>query len=262
MGRLDGRVALITGAGAGIGRGIALRFALEGACVTIAERNRETGAQTARDTEAAGGSALFIETDVSDKAQLTRAVEETVARWGTVHVLVNNAWAGAPMSRIENVSDESMRRSFEVGPMAALWGMQACFPHMKEQGYGRIISLASLNGVNAHMYTADYNAAKEGIRAITRTAAREWADLGITANIVCPAAESEAMQRVRALDPQLIEGAAATIPMKRFGDPEDDIAPVVLFLATEDSQYVTGNTLFADGGSHINGSAWAPAPPD
>jgi NAD(P)-dependent dehydrogenase (short-subunit alcohol dehydrogenase family) len=262
MGRLAGRVALITGAGAGIGRGIALRFAREGARIAIAERNAATGEQTARDVEALGAEALFIETDVAQKQQVERAVAQTVVRFGTVHILVNNAWAGRPMSRIERASDDAMRSGFEVGPMAALHAMQACFPHMKAQRYGRVVSLASLNGVNAHMFTVDYNAAKEAIRAITRTAAREWAELGITCNVVCPAAESEAMQRLRARDPRLIEGAAATLPMKRFGDPEEDIAPVVLFLATEDSRYVTGNTLFADGGSHINGASWSPSPPD
>jgi len=262
MGRLESRVAIVTGAGAGIGRGVALRFAREGAKVTVAEVDAAKGERVAAEIEAAGGEALCIETDVSAKEQVDRAVAQTVERFGTVHVLVNNAWAGSPMSRVEKAPDEAMRRGFAIGPMAALWAMQACFPHMRAQGYGRVVSMASLNGVNAHMYTVDYNAAKEALRAITRTAAREWAALGITCNIVCPAAESEAMQRVRAHDPALIEGAAATLPMKRFGDPEEDIAPVVLFLATEDSRYVTGNTLFADGGSHINGAAWAPAPPE
>lgn len=262
MGRLEGRVAIVTGAGAGIGRGVALRFAREGAQVTIAEIDAEKGERVRQEIVTAGGQALFVETDVGCQAQIERAVAETISRFGTVHVLVNNAWAGAPMARVEKASGEAMRRSFEVGPMAALWAMQACFPHMKAQGYGRVVSLASLNGVNAHMYTVDYNAAKEALRTITRTAAREWAELGITCNIVCPAAESEAMERVRAHDPALLDGAAATLPMKRFGDPENDIAPVVLFLSTEDSAYVTGNTLFADGGSHINGAAWAPNPPE
>lgn len=262
MGRLDGRVTLITGAGAGIGRGIALRFAREGAKVVIAEIDSRKGERVAQEIEALGGEATCIATDVGEREQVERAVAETVNRFGTVHVLVNNAWAGAPMARIEQASTDAMRRSFEVGPLAALWAMQACFPHMQAQGYGRVVSLASLNGVNAHMYTVGYNAAKEALRTITRTAAREWAALGITCNIVCPAAESEAMQRVRAHDPKLIKGAAATVPMKRFGDPEEDIAPVVLFLSTEDSAYVTGNTLFADGGSHINGSSWAPERPE
>ena len=160
--------------------------------------------------------------------------------------------------RVEWIGDDSMRRAFEVGTLGCLWGMQACFPHMKAQGYGRVVSLCSLNGVNAHMYSVHYNMAKEALRAITRTAAREWADRGITCNILCPAAETEASLAFRKAAPQMFGKIDAMLPMGRMGDPEQDIAPVALFLSTEDSQYLTGNTLFVDGGSHINGTPWAP----
>jgi NAD(P)-dependent dehydrogenase (short-subunit alcohol dehydrogenase family) len=129
---------------------------------------------------------------------------------------------------------------------------------MKAQGWGRIINMASLNGVNAHMGSADYNVAKEGLRALTRTAAREWAGYGICCNIVCPAAVSDAARRMMAQQPGMIERIEAVNPMGRMGDPEADIAPVVAFLASDDARYLTGNTLFADGGGHINGVAWAP----
>jgi len=261
MGRLEGRVAIVTGAGAGIGRGIARCFAREGAKVTVAELDPATGEDARAELEALGAEALFVPTDVGERAQVERMVQETVDRWGSVHVLVNNAWAGGRMNRVENVPDETMERGFAIGPMASLWAMRACFPHMKAQGWGRVISFGSLNGVNAHMYTVEYNVAKESMRTLTRTAAREWAALGITCNVICPAAESASMARVREVDPELIERSGRAIPMQRFGDPEADIAPVALFLASEDSRYVTGNTLFADGGSHINGSAWAPEPP-
>ena len=262
MGRLEGRVAIITGAGAGIGRGIARRFAREGARVTLAERNAEWGERTAGEVEELGGEALFVPTDVSDKAQVEAAVAATVERWGAVHILVNNAWAGAGLARVEWRRDEDMRSAFELGVMGCFWGMQAVFPHMKEQGYGRVISLCSLNGVNAHMGTVHYNMAKEALRAITRTAAREWALTGITCNIICPGAETESSKALREKVPEMFEEIYARHPMHRMGDPEQDIAPVALFLSTEDSQYVTGNTLFVDGGSHINGAAWAPELPD
>ena len=129
-------------------------------------------------------------------------------------------------------------------------------------GLRPVVSLCSLNGVNAHMYTAHYNMAKEALRALTRTAAREWASRGITANVLCPAAETEASLALRKAMPELFAKVDAQMPMGRMGDPEADIAPVALFLASEDSQYVTGNTLFADGGSHINGAAWAPELPE
>ncbi len=118
--------------------------------------------------------------------------------------------------------------------------------------------MCSLNGVNAHIGSLEYNAAKEALRALTRTAAREWAPTGITVNAICPAAKSKAFLAVVAEHPEIGSMADAANPMGRMGDPYDDIAPVAVFLAGEGSRYLTGNTLFVDGGSHINGVAWAP----
>jgi NAD(P)-dependent dehydrogenase (short-subunit alcohol dehydrogenase family) len=262
VGRLEGRVALITGAGQGIGRGIARRFAREGARVLVAERNEETGARTAGELAALGGEGRFLRTDVGDRAQVDAAVAGAVDAWGRLDVLVNNAWAGAPMGRVEWKTTEEMEEALRIGFLSNFWSMQAAFPHMKRQGGGRIINLCSLNGVNAHMYTVHYNAAKEAVRALTRTAAREWARHDILCNVICPAAATEAYQAVMKADPALEKALLAQHPMHRMGDPEDDIGGAALFLASDDSRYVTGNTLFVDGGSHINGSPWAPELPE
>jgi len=155
-----------------------------------------------------------------------------------------------------------MSRALDVGFYGPLWAMTAALPVMKANRWGRVINMCSLNGVNAHMGTVEYNSAKEALRAATRTAAREWAGWGITANIVCPAAKSASFNRVMAAHPELVAAADAANPMGRIGDPDADIAPVVVFLASEASGYVTGNTIFVDGGSHINGSAWKPDLPD
>ena len=141
---------------------------------------------------------------------------------------------------------------------AAKWAMQAVFPVMKAKGWGRIVSMCSLNGVNAHMYSADYNVGKEALRAFTRTAAREWAGYGITANIVCPAAVSAAYKRLYKTQSAMLDAMAAQNPMGRMGDPYEDIAPVIAFLVSDEARYMTGNTLYVDGGGHINGVAWAP----
>jgi len=133
---------------------------------------------------------------------------------------------------------------------------------MRRQGGGRIIALCSLNGVNAHMYTAEYNSAKEALRALTRTAAREWARHNICANIICPAAATAAYEAFRAAAPANAAALLRQNPMGRMGDPERDIGGVALFLASDDAAYVTGNTIYADGGAHINGVAWAPELPD
>jgi len=141
---------------------------------------------------------------------------------------------------------------------AAFWAMRECFPIMKAQSWGRVINMCSLNGVNAHMGTLEYNVGKEALRSLTRTAAREWASTGIVVNALCPAAKSAAFRRVMSQHPELVASADAHNPTGRIGDPYDDIAPVVSFLASEDCRYMTGNTLFVDGGTHINGSSWAP----
>ena len=254
-GQLEDRVAVITGAGEGIGRGIASAFVKEGAKVVIAEINAELGNAAVSEL---GKNAIFVETDVSVKEDNERMIAAAVDQWGTLDILVNNAWGGGVISRVESKSPELMEHGLNVGFLGPLWAMVAAHPIMKEQSYGRIVNLCSLNGVNAHMGTVEYNSAKEALRSATRTAAREWAPLGITANIICPAAKSASFFRVMSQFPELIAAADAANPMGRMGDCEEDIGPVAVFLASEGSSYVTGNTIFADGGSHINGSSWAP----
>jgi NAD(P)-dependent dehydrogenase (short-subunit alcohol dehydrogenase family) len=262
VGRLAGKVALVTGAGQGIGRGIARRFAREGARVLVAEWNAETGARTAGELGALGGEGRFVRTDVGERDQVNAAVAATLAAWGRIDVLVNNAWAGPPLGRVEWKTTEEMEKSLRIGFLSNFWSMQAVFPHMKKQGGGRVINLCSLNGVNAHMYTVHYNAAKEAVRALTRTAAREWAGHNILCNVICPAAATETYRAVMDANPAMEKQLLAQHPMHRIGDPEEDIGGVALFLASEDSRYLTGNTLFVDGGSHINGSPWAPELPE
>ena len=252
-GQLNEKVALVTGAGAGIGEGIARRFADEGAKVVVAELDSASGQAVA---EAIGG--IFVGTDVSDRAQVENAVQTTLSEFGAIDIVVNNAWGGGSIGRVEKKTDDQLAHGIAVGYYGPYWAMRAAFPHMKERGWGRIINMCSLNGVNAHMGTLEYNAAKEALRALTRTAAREWAPTGVTVNAICPAAKSQAFFRAIGDYPELEAMADAANPMGRMGQPYDDIAPVAVFLASDGSRYLTGNTLFVDGGSHINGAPWAP----
>ncbi|WP_458682773.1 SDR family NAD(P)-dependent oxidoreductase [Prescottella equi] len=259
MGKLDERVAIVTGAGMGIGRGIAGAFAREGASVLVAEIDEAAGESTAQWLRDEWGvEAKFLRTDITDKDQVHAMVDGAVARFGRLDILVNNAWRSSGYARLENITDEQLRGGFDMAVMAAFWAMQRALPELEKRGTGRVINLCSLNGVNAHMYSVHYNAAKEALRTLTRTAAREWAPKQVCCNVICPGAQSAAYQRTVEANPQMAATMASANPMGRIGDPLDDIGPVATFLASDDSRYVTGNTLFVDGGGHINGVQWAP----
>jgi NAD(P)-dependent dehydrogenase (short-subunit alcohol dehydrogenase family) len=259
MGRLQDRVAIVTGAGDGIGRAVARGFSREGARVLVAELKHESGVKVAEQITAEFGTeALAVTVDVAEEAAVRAMVATAVDHWGTVDILVNNAWGGGTLSRVEHKTRTQMEHGLQVGLLGPLWAMQASLPAMRAQSRGNIINMCSLNGINAHIGTLEYNCAKEALRTLTRTAAREWAPDGIVANAICPAAKTAASRAVFAANPELEVMADAANPMGRMGDPEADIAPVAVFLASDDARYLTGNTLFVDGGSHINGAPWAP----
>jgi NAD(P)-dependent dehydrogenase (short-subunit alcohol dehydrogenase family) len=260
MRRLKDRVAIVTGAGGGVGEGVARAFAADGARVVIANRTEETGRAVARAIEEdfadCGAKALYVRTDVAQEESVRSLVESTVGAFGRVDVLVNNATPSGGMARLEGLKQEAMEEHVHVNYYGAFWAMQAAFPHMKAGGWGRVVNMCSLNGINAHRYTTAYNASKEALRALTRTAAVEWAPYGITCNVLCPSAASPPWQAFERWDPERARQVLESVPMARMGDAEHDIGPVAVFLASEESRYVTGNTIHADGGGHINGVAW------
>ncbi|MCR9105991.1 MAG: SDR family oxidoreductase [Gammaproteobacteria bacterium] len=252
---IENRVALVTGAGQGVGEGIARRLHEAGATVVIAEFNEDTGKAVADSLE----RGHFLCVDVSDREAVVGAVQWAQRELGRLDILVNNAYpTGTPPARLENRSDADFQRALGGGFMGPWWAMQAAFAGMKAQGWGRVINVCSLNGVNAHPYTAEYNSAKEALRGLSRTAAREWAQYGICVNILCPAARTPAFEMFEKYSPENAALMLQQNPMGRMGDPQADIGGVALFLASEDARYLTGNTLFADGGGHINGVNWEP----
>jgi NAD(P)-dependent dehydrogenase (short-subunit alcohol dehydrogenase family) len=258
MADLNGRVAVVTGGGDGIGRAVVRRLAHDGAALIVADVDVDAGNAAVKDVEAGGGRAAFVRADVSKKSDVTAMVDAARDTFGRVDVLVNNAWGGGTLDRVERKTDADMAHGYSLGFQGPFWAMQAAFPTMKDQGWGRIVNLCSLNGVNAHMGTLEYNTAKEALRALTRTAAREWAPHGICVNALCPAAKSASFRRVMGEHPELEAAADASNPMGRIGDPDNDIAPVIAFLCSDDARYLTGNTLFVDGGAHVNGVVWIP----
>jgi NAD(P)-dependent dehydrogenase (short-subunit alcohol dehydrogenase family) len=256
--RLAGRVAIVTGAGMGIGRGIARRYAREGCRVVVAELRADLGARTAAEIRSElGGEARHLTVDVGRRDDVHRMVDDTIATEGRVDVLVNNAQGYTPLVPLEEKTDDMLARSLDSGLWATFWSMQAVFPHMRDQHFGRIINFCSLNGVTGAWFSVDYNATKEGIRGLTRSAAREWGQHNITVNAIAPGAASEGYRAWADRNPEQARAAVATIPLQRMGDPETDLGGVALFLATDDGSYITGHTLFADGGGHM-GTAWQP----
>jgi NAD(P)-dependent dehydrogenase (short-subunit alcohol dehydrogenase family) len=259
-GRLDGRVAIVTGAGDGIGRGIARAYASEGAKVLAVDidggKVEAVAKQAAVDFDA---DVRPLTADVERKAEVVAMVQSAVDAWGTVEILVNNAWGGASFGPVEGKTDEQLAHGFGLAFYGPFWAMQAAFPHMKEGGWGRIVNMCSAAGPNAMLGTLEYNCAKEALRTLTRCAAREWAPYGIVANAILPGAKGSGMVRRYEADPELEAQLDASNPMGRIGDPEDDIGPVAVFLASDDCHYFTGNSLWVDGGNHIGGGSWQPA---
>lgn len=260
MASLNHRVAIITGAGDGIGAAVAARFAADGAAaLVLADINLVSAQQVATAiAEFSPTQTLCLAVDVSDELAVRAMVQAAMDAFGRIDILVNNAWGGGQVGRVEAKTNAELAHGFGVGFYGPLWAMQASFPFMCRAGYGRVINMCSLNGVNAHVGTLEYNVAKEALRTLTRSAAREWAATGIVVNAICPGAKTAASRSVFARYPELEAAADASNPMGRLGDPLTDIAPVASFLASEDARYLTGNTLFVDGGGHINGVNWVP----
>jgi NAD(P)-dependent dehydrogenase (short-subunit alcohol dehydrogenase family) len=178
-------------------------------------------------------------------------VAETVQRFGSVDVLVNNAHGFGVRAPLEEIPDEQFDLSWTSGVKGTWWAMNAVRAGMAARGWGRIINMVSLAAERGDMELGEYNAAKAGIGALTRTAAREWGRHGITVNAIAPGAWTKRAQDFAARDPDGFARAMATRPIGRLGDPETDIAPVALFLATDDSQFVTGHVFHVDGGAHL-----------
>jgi NAD(P)-dependent dehydrogenase (short-subunit alcohol dehydrogenase family) len=251
MKRLDGRVAIVTGAGQGIGAAIAKVFAREGARVCVAELKAHRCERTAAEIRAAGGDAFAQVCDVGDKAGIHAMVDATVQRYGTIDVLVNNAHGFGARAKLEEIPEDQFDLSWRTGTKGTWWAMCAVRPIMAAKGRGRIINFGSLAAEEGHAGLGEYGAAKAGITSLTCTAAREWGPSGITANVIYPAALTKRGMDFRDRDPERYQRLMEERPIKRLGDPETDIAPIALFLATDDAQFLTGHVFYADGGAHL-----------
>lgn len=251
--RLAGRTAVVTGAGQGVGEGIARRLAAAGANVVVAARRADTGRPVAESIAAGGGVAVCIETDVTSRESVAGCVAATIERFGSLDVMVHNAFAGNGRHRLE---DCDLDRYWTPMSRTGAWGSLYCAQEAHAalaaaSPRGRLILVTSPSGVEGSANMPLYSPVKAAQRALAKSLAREWGADGITVNCIAPVAASPALLRTFEVNPVLKAAMEARTPLGRVGDITSDIGSVALFLASDDAGYVTGQTIVCDGGSFM-----------
>jgi NAD(P)-dependent dehydrogenase (short-subunit alcohol dehydrogenase family) len=246
--RLKGRVAIVTGAGQGIGEAIAKAYAREGASVVITGRTLSKLEEVAAEIEALGGEVRVLDALAGKRTHARATVAEAISAWGRVDILVNNAHTFTDYMPMEDPKlEDNIRIDMDTAFIGSLQLMQCVFPHMRDAGGGSIVNLGSSYGIRCEPGFLAYAASKEAIRTLTRTAAREWGKYKIRVNTILPAAMSpKALSYLT--ESKTYDSELSKVALGYFGQPED-IAPLALFLASQESNYISGQTIGADGGS-------------
>jgi len=248
MMRYAGKVALITGAGRGIGRATALRLASEGAALAVLDRDGEAAEEAAQEVQRTGARAIALAADITDEAEIAAAIEATLAAFGRIDVLVNNA-TRALCGNLEQTGPEDWRSELEGTLTGAFLVTRAVLAPMLKEGRGAIVNIGSVNGLLA-LGNPGYSAGKAGLLNFTRSLATEYGPKGIRANMVSPGTVqtgSPSWQKRLARDPQVFEKLSRWYPVGRVGKP-DDIAAAVAFVAADEAAFVNGANLVVDGG--------------
>lgn len=251
MGRLEGKLAVITGATSGIGKGTARRFVREGATIVFNARTQEAGLQTENELRelAPGARVKFIRADISIQEQIQGVIEYAIKTYGRLDALINNAQGIPPVGPIMDKPDADYRYSFESGFFATKWAMQVAFPTMRDQGGGSIVNTTSVWGLLCPPNVSDYSGNKASIEALTRSAAQEWGRFNINVNVVAPSSISAGFLNWAAANPEMARAVFEQNPLKRIGDPEEDLGSLALGLVTEDARFITGQTFCGGGGN-------------
>ena len=257
MGKLDNKICIITGGASGLGKQHALRFADEGANLAICDVREERLMETKKLCEERGAEVVALRCDVSVYDDLVKLVDATIEKFGTIDVLVNNAHKVTPLVPFLEQEFESLQVELGTSLFATWHLMKLCYPHMKNKpGAGAsVINVASKGGMEGTPFHAAYAAAKEGIRGLTRVTARELGQYNIRVNTVAPGGFTDnASADLHKQSKEVIEWAEKAFknnPMQRAGDPYNDVSPIFVFLASDDSHWMTGQNLNADGGGWI-----------
>ena len=251
MKKLQDNVTIITGGGKGIGFGLACAFAKEGSNLVITGRNLSR-LESAKDRLEAeyGVKVLPIVADGADEEAIKNVVAKTVAEFGKINTLVNNAQVSKSGLPLVEHTREDFDLAINSGLYAAFFYMRECFPYLKESK-GSVINFASGAGLFGKLGQASYAAAKEGIRGMSRVAAAEWGPDGVRVNVICPLAMTESLQQWKENYPELYQKTIQGIPLGHFADPKNDIGRVCVFLASDDAEYVTGESITLQGGSGL-----------
>lgn len=249
MHTVAGKVIIVTGAGRGVGKGMAVHLGRGGANVVVAEWKPDLLDAAVAELEGLGVTTLGVACNVMERGEIEAMVAATVERFGRVDGLINNAQTFRALAPVAEVSEADIDVFYDSGVKGTLWAMQAVYPHMRAQGWGRIVNFASSMGITGGSGFAAYNASKEAVRALTRTAAREWAPDGIVVNCIAPAAADHHGEAGKQSEGYRI--FIENCPMGRQGDPELDIGPLAWFLCSDATRYLTGHTFMADGGAFM-----------
>lgn len=251
MGKMKDKVIIITGGGRGIGFGISTAFAKEGANLVLTGRTAKTLEAAKEKLEKEHGiKVLIVTADGSDEAAIKNVIKKTIETFGRIDTLINNAQTSKSGVLLVDHSKEDFDVAIMSGLYATFFYMREAFPYLKETK-GSVINFASGAGLAGRAGQSSYAAAKEGIRGMSRVAASEWAEFGINVNVVCPLVMTEGLKKWKEEYPDLYEKTIQSIPMGRFADPETDIGRICIFLASEDADYITGETITLQGGSGL-----------
>ena len=247
--RLQDKVAIITGGATGIGRAASLLFAREGAKVAVGDRNVPEGRKTAELVEETGGEALFVETDVSKAAQVSNLVEQTVERFGRLDVLVNNAGVLIRTPPLAEVSELVWDLTLDTNLRGVFLCTKYAIAHMMERG-GAIVNVSSGAGISPTPHAVPYGVSKAGVIQITLTTSAQYAPHGIRCNVIVPGSVDTPQARGSTGSTEEFERITSQIAIGRVGTPRD-IANLMLFLASEESSYITGSAFRIDGGGRL-----------